>query len=193
MTDRMMEESVNMKKMIMCAAVAVMAVTSAVSGPFINWGSDYAFTSTGAPDCVDKDGNVIPATSTWAVQLMNSATMLPLYTAPYSPGVGFWEILGTAGTGYSGIDGSTSGLDGWNGLTVFTRVWAASSPGNPATDWHADTPTSILAWTTVPPATLANYNFGEITQPMWVPEPGTGLLVLAGAAVAIFRRRRAEA
>jgi len=28
---------------------------------------------------------------------------------------------------------------------------------------------------------------------MWVPEPGTGILVLAGAALMIFRRRRTAA
>ena len=181
-----------MKRSLFALTLAVGIATSAGAGPAINWASDFAFNG-GAPECVDKDGNLIPKTSTWAVQILEANSKTNLYTAPYSPGVGFWEILATDGAGYTGIDGTTPGLDAWNGLSVITRVWASSTVGNPATDWHADTTSQVLSWSVAPPATTADYNFGEITQPMWVPEPGTGILVLAGAALMIFRRRRTEA
>jgi hypothetical protein len=183
-----------MKKLMVGIAVGSMISMLASAGPLINWGSDYGFSGVGNPDVVDRHGVVVPKTSDWAVQLIRVDTMAQLFlTGAPGLGVGFWEYLDTPGVGFTGIDGSTPGLDGWNGLTVMTRVWAASTPGNPATDWHADTVPTVLSWNTTTPPSFVDYNFGEITQPMWVPEPGTGLLVLAGAAVAIFRRRRAEA
>jgi len=187
-----------MKKTLLIGSMAAILATAAGAGPLINWGSDYAFSFVGAPDCVDKDGAIIPTTSDWVVQLIRADTSASLFTYPNDlsippgAGFGFWEIFATAGVGYGSIPGSTPGLDSWNGMSVFTRIWAASTVGNPAIDWHADTTPTPLSWNIDTPPTLVNYNFGEVTQPMWVPEPGTGILVLAGAAVAIFRRRRTE-
>jgi hypothetical protein len=182
-----------MKKLIATAVMVVTASVSSWAGPLINWGSDYAFTFSGAPDCLDRFGSAIPKTSNWAVELIRADTGVTLFTAPAPGGAsGFWELYATDGVGFAGIDGATPGLDGWNGLMVFTRVWDLPTPGIPASNWHADTPATLLTWIIAPPTTVLNYNFGEVTAPMWVPEPGTGLLVLAGAAVAIFRRRRQQ-
>lgn len=177
----------------MAVAAGCAVAVSASAGPLINWGSDYGFSGIGNPDCVNRLGSVIPQTSNWAVELIRADTMATLFTAPApGVGVGFWEYIETDGVGFTGIDGATPGLDSWNGLSVFTRVWDLSTPGNPASNWHADTPITMLSWSIATPPATFDYNFGEITAPMWVPEPGTGLLVLAGAAVAIFRRRRLQ-
>jgi hypothetical protein len=178
-----------MKKIISSSIVAAVMVIGVNAAPVIYWGSDYAFTGTGAPDCWDRDGNVILMTSDFAVQLLRSDSMAPLYTVP--SGDGFWSVAGANGVGFTTIPETTPNLDDWNGLSVITRVWANAVPG--ATPYYADTPAQLLSWDVGSPPPAAELNFSQVTQPMWVPEPGTGLLVLAGAAVAIFRRRRAEA
>jgi hypothetical protein len=176
-----------MKKIALFAVL--MAASVAVAGPDINWGSEYALTGIGAPDLQDRFNNPIPTTADWAVELIRADTLAVLHTVLLVDG--FWSAAATPGVGFAIIQGTTPGMDSWNGLSVMTRVWETATPGNPLTDWYGLSTPSTLAWSLAPlPASVDL----QISEPLtWVPEPGTGLLVLAGAAVAIFRRRRAEA
>jgi len=169
-----------MKSRLGAVMVAGLVSTCALAGPALDWGSDNAIGTGPAPDVKDRFGVVVPTDSTFLAELIRASDNTVLYTGSAT----FWSAAGSAGVGYDALTAD----DGWNGLSVRTRI---REPG-PST-WYAVTAPSTLSWTVTPPTTSISYNFGEITQPMWVPEPGTGILVLAGAALMIFRRRRTAA
>jgi hypothetical protein len=181
----MSQETSVMKKTIVMLSVFVAAFSVGAT-PVFYWGSDGAVGDGFGPDIVDWNGNVVPKTVDWAVQILKQSDN----SLVFQSGPTFWSSQDTDGVVYQAFDAAT--VPGLNGLAVYTRFYNNANPAL-ATWYTVPVSPQTIAWNTAPLDATVTYEVGPVTQVMWVPEPGTGLLVLAGAAVAIFRRRRAEA
>ncbi len=167
------------------AVLGLLVVANAHAVPTFYWYSPSAVLISGQ-DIKGPTDVYIPQSSTWAVQLIRqSDSQVLLSSDPLC-----WGAMERDGVFYRDPVAADAG---WNSVAVYTVFYNNANPAL-ASMWTVPVSPVTLSWSDIPtPASELHYQVGPVTQSMWVPEPGTGLLVLAGAAVAIFRRRRAEA
>jgi hypothetical protein len=170
-----------MKKLILYAAILVCGVASA--DPILFWGSDTAFGA--GSGVVYTNGVSVAQGSNWLVELINTADESVLYSTT---------------SGFAAGDGvffDTPDATSWNGLTVKTVIYDASTKET-AGLFAQFTATANLSWSTVPtaPATF-DYNAGSVSSALgtgagqWqaIPEPTVAALIgIFGGGMVAGRR-----
>lgn len=141
-----------MKKMLFCAAV-LCSVLAVQADPLIQWISDNAV--GGSENVVDVNGQPIPQSSDWLVELVDSGTD---------------EVLGSTTAGFlagAGLFIETPDGSGWNGQNVKTVIYSSSVKTSAVFSAEFNASTSMV-WSAVPTAPpVFLYNAGGVQASDW--------------------------
>jgi len=180
-----------MRKLVVALIIGLAMVMTASAATSLNWQSDMLAGGT-APDVWDTNGTVVPKGSDWYLQLYNTGDTTWSWAGNRTGG----EFAHST-TAFSVMAGvvlqRVDELFPWgSGATVGTRLYNNVNPAI-ATAYAVGTLTTTLPTLVGDPIQdpiSADYNFGEIRQQDWIPEPVSAMLVLVGVCTVVYRRRR---
>lgn len=185
-----------MRKIISIALIGILVGASANAAMILNWYSDSSdsIEDGGAPDVLDQSGDAVPKGTEWYIQLYDVDDT----TWDFATNTLGGEVAsnGTAGEAASSPFQLQDGVaylskdigSEWSNVIVGTRLFNDMNVNN-ADAYAISTLTfelPTISGTTKP----QSYNFGDIRQEDWVPEPMTTMLALVGVGTVIYRRRR---
>ncbi len=180
-----------MRKLVVALIIGLAMVMTASAATSLNWQSDMLAGGT-APDVWDTNGTVVPLNSDWYLQLYDITDTTWSWAGNRTGG----EFAHST-TAFSVMAGvvlqRVDELFPWgSGATVGTRLYNNVNPAI-ATAYAVGTLTTTLPTLVGDPIQdpiSADYNFGEIRQQDWIPEPVSAMLVLVGVCTVVYRRRR---
>jgi hypothetical protein len=168
-------KDVEMKKMILIVAL-MTGMVSVASADFITWASNAFFADVRNTDIVNRHGGIITEADGWVVALYNSANQQLLHSSTLG-----WDD-DFPGEWYRDVSANIS----WNGLTIFTRFYDATTIGG--AQFFADTDPFLISWTpsvAPDPLKFVDYNIGTVSATDWqvIPEPMTATMLAMCAAL----------